>query len=612
MERSVLRTLTEVQEWFSNNSVRKIALDTETTALRYSELKIEGISIYNGENACYIDLIDNHSADDIIDIVKEQLTTVTKVLICHNAVFDLKVLYKYDIKLDHVKLYDTMIADHLLDENRRHGLKHLAKDILGHDTESYAEVEKLGHQSKTFYQYAINDAVWTWELMEWQQEPMKEQGLANLFRQIEMPFQFVLLDMQVNGVHVDKKKLEEYRNILSGKLLDLECSLHDELELDYEMQADLFGNLSIVTKHNFNSTQFLSHILFDKLGLEPVEKTPNGVDSVGKKTIYTYKDENDIVQKIYQHKKYSKLLHAFVESLPGFIEADGKIRPSMLDHGTRTGRLSCRDPNLQQLPKAEDGDVSVRSCITVAEDEVMITCDYSGQELRVLSEITQEPVLIDTFNKGKDMHLSTANDFFDLDIPEEALYESNPDFDIYKKRFKSERDKAKVINFGMAYGKGAYGFSKDFNISEEEAEGLLQKYFAALPKVRDSIERCHTDVREQGFICTLTGRRRRFVPDDKGYYPGSALRQSFNFLIQGFSADMIRIAANKTYKLKEQHPEWNLKFLFTVHDEIAYSVKKEYEQEAMQAIKENFENAVKFCIPIVADVSSGRDYNESK
>ncbi len=296
------------------------------------------------------------------------------------------------------------------------------------------------------------------------------------------------------------------------------------------------------------------------------------------------------------------------------VEIDGRVRPNFKDTGTKTGRLSCNNPNLQQLPKVnKEFPIDTRKCFTVPNGHKMITCDYSGQELRVLAQITGDPALIDTFNKGKDMHLSTANDFFNLGIDEEDLYEGSPKIEDLKEFYKDERNKAKTINFGMAYGKGAYGFSQDFNISEEEAQDILDKYFAALPKVKKAIDTCHKNVTEQGWVETMTGRRRHFSKIEKnGWtgYPKKAYRESFNFLIQGFSADMIRIAMNRVYE--KAPPEWGLKAIATVHDEAVYKVRDEHVEAAKVFIKEQFEKAVNFCIPVVADVGVGTTYSEAK
>ena len=607
MERYVIRNELELTNFLVEFGPN-IAFDTETTSLIYTELELEGISMCDGKKACFIPFINEKILTALATMFKNANT-----IIAHNIVFDMKVMYKYGIDLRGGKLYDTMVADHLIDERREHGLKYLAKEFLGvEETMKWEEARRIG--GKTFEEYATNDAIWTYQICMLQQPQLKEQDLVRLFREIEMPFQEVLLEMVIEGVDVDLVEMNKTKVELVQESENILVQMLDSIDEPYSMQIDLDGKSTIVSKINFNSPKQLGDILFTKLGLEVVETTPSGAPSIGKKTIEALRDKHIFASFLEKYKIVQKLLSSFFKPIPELVEEDGKVRPNFRDIGTKTGRLSCNKPNLQQLPKVNKKfPIDTRKCFVVPQGHRMITCDYAGQELRVLAQISQEPVLIDTFNKGKDMHLSTANDFFELGIAEEDLYENSPNIETLKTKFKDERNKAKTINFGMAYGKGAYGFSKDFNISEEEAQEILDKYFAALPEVKRSIEECHNNVTTQGWVKTMTGRRRHFDKVEKnGWkgYPMKAYRESFNFLIQGFSADMIRIAMTKVY---QKAPKiWGLKTIATVHDEAIYKVKEEYEEPAKTFIKQQFESAVSFCIPVVADIGVGDNYGTAK
>lgn len=584
-----------------------MAFDTETTSLKLTELKLEGVSFCDGKTAGYIFLADyengyiNEEYDLIIQDIVNYLNRV-ELLIGHNIVYDLKVMYKYGFK-NEPELFCTLIAHHILNETSRHGLKDLAAEYLGVSTTKFTDIKD--HSSQEFMTYAINDAVWTWELAVKFREQLKQEGQDSLFRDIEMPFQYVLRDMSIVGMLVDVDKVVEGREQLK-KDIDV---LHTELK-------EIAG---VDDTFNFNSSKQLVELLYTKLGLPIYEYTPSGKPSAGAAALNKLVGKSDVVAKLLQYKRKRKLLTSYFEEnaqILSNLENDGRVRPNFLDFGTATGRLSCQAPNLQQLPDNKKDEGLTRSCFIVPHGYKMITCDYSGQELRVLAEVSQEPVLIDTFNKGKDMHLSTANDFFNLGIPEHALYTSNPEHEGYKEKFKSERSKAKTINFGMAYGKGAYGFAKDFEISEEEAEEILSKYFAALPKVKEAIEEAYDNVKKNGEVTSLTGRKRRFSKVRNRYggeiYPSSAFRQSFNFLIQGYSADMIRIALTKVRDLSKRHPEWDLNVIATVHDEGVMQVKEKYMDEASKAIREEFEKAVELSVPVVADIGIGNSYAEAK
>ena len=609
MERYVIRNYPEFKEIAKRLDRRYLAIDTETTSLSYKDMELVGFSLCDGSIALYFDGNDDCVIRELQNVIND-----CNILIAHNITFDLKVLRKVGIKVpERVELFCTKVAAHLLDENREKGLKYLAKSLLGKEVVEYKDAVK---DKETFEQYAINDAVWTFELARLFTPHLKSQGLSSLFRKIEMPFQKCIVDMETRGILLDTERMSKIKEELEETIKDRTIKMLEILEEPYDVQYDLCGTYFINTKINFGSPKQLSNILFEKLGLDIVERTPTGAPSVGRKTIDKYFKKNKFVGYLYDFKLATKLLNAFFEPIPGFADENDVIYPNFNDTGTKTGRLSSSNPNFQQLPKPNKHmPIKTRECFVARPGYKMIACDYSGQELRVLAHISGEPVMIETFEKGKDMHLSTANDFFDLGIPEEELYSTHPRCKEHKEMNKDARNKAKVINFGMAYGKGAYGFSQDFGITEEEAQKILDKYFAALPRVKQAIDECHSKVRTDGFVQSLTGRRRRFEKvkrDDWEGYPSKAYRQSFNFLIQGYSADMIRLAAIETRRLSRENPSWDLRMLMTVHDEIVYEVREQYAAQAARRIKEEFERVVKLKVPVKADVEIGDNYGDVK
>jgi len=611
MKRTVIETFINAKYFFEDFKKEVFGFDTETTSLKYLELDIEGCSFCDGKKVCYIDLIDNPEKEIILNYLCTEIFTLNKILIAHNIVFDLKVLKKYGIIPQSSELFCTMIADHLLDENKPHGLKHIAKELLGHETKDYDEIKD--HKSQEFYDYAMNDAVWTWEISQIYKERLKQENLTTLFRDIEMPFQWSLVDMETNGFLIDKEKVNTISEELNAKIEDLTVELLDITETKYEVQMDLFGNTKIISPINFNSTLQLTNIIQDKLGLTIEDKTPSGAPSIGKTTLGKLKGKHPFIDKLVIYKIANKLLNGFFEPLPGHIDVDGRVRPSFNDIGARTGRLSCSKPNLQQLPNTKkELPISTRSCFIAEKGSKILTCDFSGQELRVLADLSGEESMIDAFNNGKDFHLTTANDFFNLGIKEEDLYEGSDNYEKIKEEHYKDRSKAKAINFGMAYGKGAYGFSKDFNITEPEAEEILKKYFAALPKVKCAIDNSHKNVNRKGFVRHNLGRVRRFIPkeiDGNKFYPKSSYRQAFNFMIQGYSADMMRIALNK---VRKECSHLNIKLLACVHDEGVWEVKEEDLEEAKKEIKRCFEECIKLSVPVKADIGVGDDYDSAK
>lgn len=574
-------------------------MDTETTSLRQDEWELLGISFSDGKNSGYIPV--GHKQLDgtllpgqvslpwLIEFLNEEVFHEKKKVIAHNFVYDYKVLKTIGVDLYSHEWFDTMVASHLLDENDKHGLKHLVLKYFGDDYGiDIQNASKIPLDEVAVY--ACKDAYYTYKLSEMFYPRLLEEELDKLFFKIEMPFLRAIGDMELEGVLVDWEKVRATTAQLKKELTSLEEQMYCCLEEGYSLQTSLYGDeVYIVGKYNFNSSQQLKEIIINKLGLTIDSTTPSGEASTGKNSLEALRGSHEFIDLLLKHRELSKLKNAFFEPLPRFRQKDDKVRCSFHDTGTRTGRLSSSEPNLQQLPKSSEHlNIGTRSCFIAPSGYRMITCDYSGQELRVLAHITGCEPMIKAFKEGADFHQATAD------------------------RFGVDRTKAKAINFGVAYGKSAYGFSQDWGVTEEEAQKFLDDYFESFPEIKSKIEATIEQVKNQGWVSSLTGRRRRFVPNEQGYHPSSSFRQAFNFLIQGFSADMIRIAAIKCLNLIRRNPSWGLRMIFTVHDEVGFIVKEEHLEEAVRNIKDCFETAVKLRVPLVADVGIGDNYAEAK
>jgi len=251
--------------------------------------------------------------------------------------------------------------------------------------------------------------------------------------------------------------------------------------------------------------------------------------------------------------------------------------------------------------------VDIRSFIIAPKGKVLLAADYAGQELRVLAHVAQEPTMISAFLSNKDVHLATANEFYELSIPDECLITTHPEHDAIKTKFKEERNNAKVVNFGIAYGKTKYGFAADWGWTVPKAEQFIAKYFERFPQIKTAIDKCNELVKKQKAIRNLTGRIRRFDHvDDR------VLRQAFNFCIQGASADMMKKAAGDTFYLCKKRPEWDCKFILSVHDELVYEVNDEYKDIALTEIRYTMEHAVELCVPMIVDINYGLNYSIAK
>jgi DNA polymerase I-like protein with 3'-5' exonuclease and polymerase domains len=272
--------------------------------------------------------------------------------------------------------------------------------------------------------------------------------------------------------------------------------------------------------------------------------------------------------------------------------------------------------NCQQLPKPKSyAPVNVRSVFTAPKGYKMFSCDYSGQEVAVMAQQSKDPTLVKALNNGYDMHLAVANTFYELKIPEDCLSTKHPEYHIYKEKYSKERSLAKTITFGLAYGKGAYGFAKDFNIEEEEAQVLVDNYFKGMSVLKEAINKAHKELEDTGVITHMAGRKRHFnlTEDSEFWEIESAKRKAFNFQIQGFSADMIRAASVNVHRRKDKFKEWDLKAIMTVHDEFVYIVKEAFVMEATTLVKGAFEDVCKnFVVPVNADIEIGENYGNSK
>lgn len=594
--RKIITTTDECIEAFKVFNFKLFSLDVETNdKLRQDELELTVISLYDGENNYYIQI----TKDILIYIVSYFNNVVNdsnNTIMFWNSTFDARVLYKYGIMLDKALWADIQVFHHLLFEDvKSNGLKDITKQFLNYEVVKLEDIP-LPHDKSNpkFVEYTLNDTVFTYELGQYFRPMIKEQWLMKLYKDIEEPFLKVLMQMEINGILVDKEKIENTTKELKQLKKDLEIKMYNILGIKYELQANLLtGDVDVICGLNLNSSQVLQKILFEDLKLEVYETSEKtGKASTGKATIAKLKSSHEFVELLDKYRKVQKLLTAFYEPLPEHIQSDGRVRPNYKDTGTSTGRLSCNNPNIQQLPKDnKDLGINVRSCFIATPGYKMISCDYSGQELRVLAEVTQDQGLIDAFNSGKDFHQETAD------------------------KFGVTRTKAKAINFGVAYRKQAYGFAKDWGCSEEEAQEFLDKYFNQFPAVKKAMEENDKFLKSNDYVVTMFNRRRRFKKSTDGknfYHLRKDMREAFNFLIQSASADMIRMAAVSTYKLGQDNPKWGLKPIATIHDEIVYECKEEYASIAREGIMSCFANIVKFKVPMVSDANIGNNMGELK
>ena len=622
MNKTVIKNLSEFETWWESEYRPIMAFDTETSSLNYLDMELIGFSFATDTAACYVDLTeDNPDTDPYLWMIGTLQCIIPEVelLVMHKAAFDLNVLHKYGIEPN--KIFCTLTAMKLLDENRgkgKYALKELAHVELGVPREqikSFEEAQAFGYQSDEFYDYGMDDSIWTYQLYELQRPLLESQDLWYLAETVEFPFQFVLADLERNGVLVDKDKLHQFKPEVENILFQLETQMLAEIGMIHDVYETKDG-IELVSPLNFSSSQQLVQVAEQILGLKITERTkrskkyPKGQPSVDKFTIARLKPKSEFFNLLSRYRKLNTLFKTFLNPCESFIDKDGRIRTSY--NLLVTGRLSSSRPCLQNLPnpKKEKLEFNHRLLFIARPGHVFVRADWSGQELRVLAEESQDERMIDAFKKNQDLHLLTANSIFNLTLDELALTQGSPQHIEAISKYKQQRHRAKNgVNFPIIYGKLVKTLATDFNISVEEAQRWMDTFHGLYPAVKKAIRLTEIELEKQEYVCTMMGRRRRFpgYKNAKEWEQKKMLRQAFNFKIQGFSADMMKMAASRIRKILDK---FGAIVVLTIHDELIYEVKKEMADELAKETKYIMEHVVCLSIPIVVDISIVNSYGD--
>lgn len=413
--------------------------------------------------------------------------------------------------------------------------------------------------------------------------PKLQEEYDNLYYNIEMPLLYTLYDMEREGISLDKKALEEYGNTLDSRIKELEATI-------YRLAGEEF---------NINSPKQLGEILFseDKLGLSGSKKTKSGY-STAADVLEKLAPEHEIIKDILEYRGLAKLYSTYVEGLLKAQQSDGKIHCNFQQTVTATGRLSCTEPNLQNIPIRLELGRMIRKLFYPRDGFVFVDADYSQVELRVLAHMSKDQGLIDAFNRGDDIHTSTASKIFDV-----SQEEVTPIM----------RRTAKAVNFGIVYGESSFGLSENLGISRNEAKKYIDDYFKVYPKMKEFLDGLIEDAKESGYSTTLLGRKRPIVElSSKNYNIRSfGERVAMNTPIQGTAADIIKIAmVNVDRRLKESNMKSRL--ILQVHDELLIEAAKEEESKVYDILKEEMMNAISLSVSLEIDIHSGTTWYEAK
>jgi DNA polymerase-1 len=508
-----------------------------------------------------------------------------------NLKYDLLVFRRAGVKLDGIG-FDTMIASYLLDPGRReHGMDALALQFLDHRTITYEEVAGKGKAQIPFAEvplerardYAAEDADITLRLAELFGPELEKLHLDDLFRRIEMPLVEVLAEMEWNGIRVDETVFHDLHRRLLSQLETVRTQIHEEAGGEF----------------NINSNPQLREILFDRLKLPVLKRTKTGPSTDVEVLQALAAQGHRLPELLMEYRQLDKLLSTYVDALPRMVNPEtGRIHTSYNQTIAATGRLSSTDPNLQNIPIRTELGAEIRRGFIPAEGHVFFSADYSQIELRILAHYSEDPAFVEAFRSGEDIHRQTAALIFG--VPREAVT-------------REMRDRAKTVNFAVIYGIGAFSLANRLGISNAEGKQFIDAYFERFPGVRAYLDRQIELAREQGYVETLTGRR-RYIPEitSRNFNVRAfGERAATNAPIQGSSADIIKIAMIDIHR-ELKGGRHRAKMLLQVHDELLFEVPHEELDDLREMVRTRMEGAADLKVPLLVETGVGQNWLECK
>ena len=593
-----LLTEADLNRWIEKLKQAKLfALDTETDNLDYMAANLVGISfaLENGE-AAYLPLqLDYLGAPKTLEkttaltLLKPVLENPAIQKVGQNFKYDLTIFARNGIDVQGVA-FDTMLESYVLNSTGRHNMDELAKRYLGHQTISFEEIAGKGKNQLTFNQipleqaaeYAAEDADVTMKLQQVLWEKLsKEPTLEKLFKEMELPLLGVLSRMERRGVLIDSDALFLQSNEIANRLSELE-------EQAYVLAGQPF---------NLASTKQLQEILFDKLGLPVIQKTPKGAPSTNEEVLEELAFSHELPKVLVEHRGLSKLKSTYTDKLPQMVNPQtGRVHTSYHQAVTATGRLSSSDPNLQNIPIRNEEGRRIRQAFIAREGFTVVAADYSQIELRIMAHLSQDQGLINAFTQGKDIHRSTAAEIFGVALDEVT---------------SEQRRNAKAINFGLIYGMSAFGLSRQLGIGRADAQSYMDLYFKRYPCVQTFMHDIREKAKAQGYVETLFGRR-LYLPDinsSNGMRRKAAERVAINAPMQGTAADIIKRAMIQLDQKLQNDPD--IAMIMQVHDELVFEVRSEKVAFYSELIKTQMESAADLVVPLIVEVGQGTNWDEA-
>jgi len=569
-----------------------VAFDTETTGLDYEKDSLVGFSFcFNEDEAYYVPFAHSYLGVEkqiSEDEAKEAIRRIFNSLVVgHNIKFDLHFVTRF-LGVSELDIYsDSMVLAWLINPESALSLDKLSEKLLNHKMVAFKDTVKKGEtfasvELEDACKYAAEDAFITLKLYKLFLQKLELQDAVHLIdesRDVEVPFIKTLLAMEREGIALDSEFLEQFLSEVKKTLESLTKSI-------YELAGSEF---------NINSTKQLGVVLFETLGLPVGKKTKTGY-STDEKVLSSLKDKHEIIPKLLEYREIYKLYSTYIEPLLKLAREDerGRIHTSFVQTGTATGRLSSKNPNLQNIPTRTPLGAKIRQAFVAGEGKKLIGIDYSQIELRLLAHFSQDPTLVDAFMHDKDIHLQTAIILFGED---EA---------------KSKRNIAKTVNFGLLYGMGPKKLSDTLGITTKEAKAIIERYFESFPTVKNYFRSIVESSKERGYIETLLRRRRYFDYENATpMFRAAYERESVNSVFQGSASDLIKLSMNKIHNvIKDEKLEALM--LLQIHDELIFEVNAAKADEYGVKFREIMESIMKLNIPLKASMNIGDNWSELK
>ena len=581
------------------NKCSAFAIDTETSSLDTMTADLLGISLSCEEGeGCYIPIQHSYegmpeqlSLNTIVKILGEAISNNQTKLVGQNLKFDLPILNRHGIKVTEF-LGDTMLMSYVLNSTgTRHGLDRMAVHYLQYQPMKYEEVAGSASKQINFAQveipaatfYAAEDADITFRLFNLLDKKLqKEPKLINLLKTLEYPMLKSLLRVETNGAKIDTSMLAEYSKELGLKIDKLSKTA-------FKMAGEEF---------NMDSPKQLVEILYNKLELPVLKKTPKGQPSTNEDTLQRLAEEYELPKVIIQYRGLAKLKSTYTDSLINIQHPDTKrIHTSYQQAVTSTGRLSSTEPNLQNIPIKTAEGRKIREAFVAEKGNVLISADYSQIELRIMAHLSGDKNLTHAFNNNIDVHSATASEIFDVPLEEVTT---------------DHRRSAKAINFGLIYGMSAFGLTRQLGIPRHEAQAYLDTYFERYTGVREYMDSTKELAKKNLYVETILGRKLHVteINASNGLRRQAAERAAINAPLQGSAADIIKKAMIDVDEwIGEDNP--NIQMIMQVHDELIFEVKKDFAEEALTHVISLMESAVKLDIPLIVDANQGANWNEA-